>query len=63
MRKHASRAPEAEPFDLVAALKAHGCHQADGGVEHALRAFQARHGLPRTGRFDARTEAALRAAH
>ena len=48
-----------KPLDLVAALKARGCYQADGGIEHALRAFQARHGLKPTGKPDAPTKAAL----
>ena len=56
---NAKHAKGEKPFDLAAALKAHGCYQADGGTEHALKAFQARNGIARTGKMDAATKTAL----
>ncbi len=48
-------------FDLAAALRAHGCYQADDKTEHALRWFQRRNALRVTGKEDAATRAALAA--
>ena len=58
---HAKHPHAEHKIDVAAALRRHGCYQADDKTEHAIRWFQRRNALSVTGKEDAKTLAKLAA--